>query len=113
LEEETNLLAIPNSQYINTLFLKTLIDGYMKEFVQLFSEKYYSDKENNLKLGGRYVDGLSGSVVDSSSKMITYYDETSKQLLGNINSLLENIVDQQINKQEYSQNIIIPSMIEE
>ena len=109
---DSALGTLPNSKFINTMFIQKVVDGFMKNYIELYGLAYFETKEKRLSLGGRYVGGTSGAKADDHITMVSKRDEISKQLLLDVNTKLEKAIDDKIEQEGYAMNVIVPTRIE-
>ena len=109
---DSALWTLPNSKFINTMFIQKVVDGFMKNYIELYGLAYFETKEKRLSLWGRYVGGTSGAKADDHITMVSKRDEISKQLLMDVNTKLEQAVDNKIEQEGYAMNVIVPTRIE-
>lgn len=96
---------LPDSRFINTLFLQTAVEGFLKYYIELYWSSYYDRREKNIQLWWR-------DSADDHTTMLTRVDEFTKQKIVDYNDKLEQALDQKIQEEWYDMNVIIPTLIE-
>lgn len=128
----SSLWDLPNSKYINTLFLQKVVEWFMKTYLEMYGTSYFDTKEKRTLLWWRYVNispiinsntstGSTGSTITNSGlynwfvddhiTLATKRDEVSKQLMIDINTKLEKAVDDKIQQEWYSMNVLVPTRV--
>ncbi|HMY80233.1 MAG TPA: hypothetical protein PK048_00105 [Candidatus Absconditabacterales bacterium] len=128
----SSLGDLPNSKFINTIFLQKVVEGFTKDYLELYGTSYFSSKEKRLALGGRYINvskhetgtgdnfdyktqstktGLVLGYADDHITLTTKHDEITNQLFLDLNTKIEKAIDDRIEVQGYSMNVILPTRI--
>lgn len=97
--------TLPDSRFINTLFLQATVEWFLKYYIELYWSSYYDQKEKNIQLWWR-------SSADDHMSKLTKVDEFTKQKIIDYNDKLEIALDDKIKKEDYDMNIIISTIIE-
>jgi hypothetical protein len=131
-EPSTSALgALPNSKFINTKFIQKVVDGFIKDYLELYWTSYFDSKENRLSLWWRYIDNSKFKIQNSTWSqsvnwelwtvnwfvndhitMTSKWDEISKQLMANVNTKMEKALDDKIEQEWYAMNVVVPTRIE-
>lgn len=96
-----------------TLFLKKSIEGFLKPYQEIFSTTYLAKMRDNILAWGRYILGEIDShyyKVVANDQLIKPDSANSQTLLLSLNTLMEQGLDSQVEKNQWSMNIPIPTM---
>lgn len=91
---------LSSSQWVPTLFLQQVMDGYLKDYYELYSEEYHTSVNNLVEPSGRYINSWDKIGINSHIWKTYQHDELAKTIILNLNDHLESVVDNYIDEQK-------------
>lgn len=104
-ESSSALWTLPETEFINTLFLQSTVEWFLNYYIELYWSSYYDRKEKNIQLWW-------WNTADDHMSKLTKVDEFTKQKIIDYNDKLELAIDNKIKQEDYDMNVIIPTVIE-
>lgn len=100
---------LSSSQWVPTLFLQQVMDGYLKDYYKLYSEEYHTSVNNLVEPSGRYIN--SGDKIGINSHIWKTYqeDELAKTIILNLNDQLESKIDTLIESEKLYMTVPVPT----
>jgi len=85
------------------------MDGYLKDYYQLYSENYHTNINNIVEPSGRYINSGDSIGINSHIRKTYQHDELTKTIITNLNDQLESVVDNYIADEQPYMTVPVPT----
>jgi len=106
---DSNVGLLSSTQNVPTLFLQQIMDWYLKDYYELYSDEYHASINDMVLPSGRYYNSWDRVGINSHIWKTYQHDELTKTIITNLNDQLESSLDQSIDEIQAYMYVPIPT----
>jgi hypothetical protein len=100
---------LSSTQWVPTLFQQQIMDGYPKDYHELYSDEYHTSVNDAVEPSGRYINSGDKIAINSHIWKTYQHDELTKTIITNLNDQLESRVDTLIESEKLYMTVPVPT----